>query len=207
MRHERGHSHCRTFDKSCPYKHDDRDHKSHYRHDDRNHTSLPKREDKTFEGQPCHIHGPRSQYSYDKCSKNPKNQDKNSYDKKHSYKTHHNDKRKAIEDKESRASVDSPPASDSPASQLEDKEQCDKEQYHVQFDKNVKVGPRMAHVPPKRKSAKSIVSTKLKKKRPTFLDDNLDIGINFGNDPNDSVLLGVESLMAIDDVMNPFDFK
>jgi hypothetical protein len=204
--HECGHSHQRTFDKSCPYKRDDKN-KSPYRHDDRNHKSLPKREDKTFEGQPCHIHEPKIQHSYNKCSKNPKNQDKNFYNKKCSYKAHHNDKDEAIEDEESRASVDSPPASDSPASQSEDKEQRDKEQYHVQFDKNVKVGPRMAHVPRKRKSAKSIVSTTLKKKRPTFLDDDLDIGIDFGNNPNDSVLLGLDSLMAINDVTNPFDFK
>ncbi len=103
--------------------------------------------------------------------------------------------------------MDSPLASDSPASQSEDKEQRNEEQYHVQFDKNVKVGPRMAHVPRKRKSAKSIVSTTLKKKRPTFLDDDLDIRIDFGNNPNDSVLLGLDSLMAINDGTNPFDFK
>ena len=68
--------------------------------------------------------------------------------------------------------MDSPPASDSPAPQSEDKEQRDKEQYHIQFDKNVKVGPWMAHVPYKRKSTKSIASTTLKKKRPTFLDND-----------------------------------
>ncbi len=39
------------------------------------------------------------------------------------------------------------------------------------------------------------------------MDDDLDIGIDFGNDPNDSVLLGLDSLMAIDDVTNPFDFE
>ncbi len=88
-----------------------------------------------------------------------------------------------------------------------DEEQHHKEQYHVQFDKNVKVGPWMAHVPLKRKSAKSIVSTTLKKKRLTFLYDDLDIRIDFGNDPNDSILLGLDFLMAIDDVTNPFDFK
>ena len=65
--------------------------------------------------------------------------------------------------------MDLPPASDNPASRSEDKEQRDEEQYHVQFDKNVKVDPRIAHVPCKRKSVKSIV--------------------------------------AIDDVTNPFDFK
>jgi hypothetical protein len=80
--------------------------------------------------------------------------------------------------------MDSPPASDSPISQLENEEQRNEEQYHVQFDKNVKVGAWMAHVPRKRKSAKSIVSTTLKKK---LLDDNLNIRLNFGNDPNDSV--------------------
>ena len=103
--------------------------------------------------------------------------------------------------------MDSPPASDSPVSQSEDEEQHDEEQYHIQFDKNVKVGPWMAHVPRKRKSAKSIVSTTLKKKCPTFLDDDLDIRIDFGNNPNDSVLMGLDSLMAIDFVTNPFDFK
>jgi hypothetical protein len=65
----------------------------------------------------------------------------------------------------------------------------------------------MARVPHKRESAKSIVITTLKKKGPTFLDVDLDIRIDFGNNPNDSVLLGLDSLMAIDDVMNPFDFK
>jgi hypothetical protein len=39
------------------------------------------------------------------------------------------------------------------------------------------------------------------------LDDDLDIGLDFENDPNDSVLLGLDSLMATDDVTNPFDFK
>ena len=101
-RHKCGHLHRQTFNKSRSYKRNDRDHKSHYRHDDRNHKSLPKRKDKAFEGQPCHIHGPKSQHSYDKCSKNPKNQDKNFYDKKRSYKAHHNNKNEAIEDKESR---------------------------------------------------------------------------------------------------------
>jgi hypothetical protein len=62
-------------------------------------------------------------------------------------------------------------------------------------------------VPCKRKSAKSIVSTTLKKKRPTFLDDDLDIGLDFGNNPNDSILLGLDSIKAIDVVINPFDFK
>ena len=65
----------------------------------------------------------------------------------------------------------------------------------------------MAHVPLERKSAKSVVSTTLKKKRLTFLYDDLDIRIDFGNDPNDSILLGLDFLMAIDDVTNPFDFK
>jgi hypothetical protein len=103
--------------------------------------------------------------------------------------------------------MDLPPASDSPALQSEDEEQRDEEQYHIQFNKNVKVGPWMAHVPCKRKSVKSIVSTTLKKKHPTFLDNDLDIGLDFGNDPHDSVLLGLDSLTADDDVTNPFDFK
>jgi hypothetical protein len=65
----------------------------------------------------------------------------------------------------------------------------------------------MAHVPGKRKSAKSIVSTTLNTKRPTFLDDDLDIGLDFGNNPNDSVLMGLDSLIAADGITNPFDFK
>ena len=38
----------------------------------------------------------------------------------------------------------------------------EEEQYHVQYDKNVKVGSQVAHVPRKRKSVKSIVSTENK---------------------------------------------
>ncbi len=98
--------------------------------------------------------------------------------------------------------MDLPPASDSPVSHLEDEEQGKEEQYHVQFDRNVKGGARMAHVPCKRKSAKATVSTTLKRKSCTFFDNDIDIGLNFGNDPNDSVLMGLDSL-----VRNPFDFK
>ena len=96
-----------------------------------------------------------------------------------------------------------PPQATAPHCNRRTKKQRDEEQYHVQFDKNVKVGARMAHVPLKRKSAKSIVRTTLKKKRPTFLDDDLDIGLDFGNNPNDSVLLGLDSLMAANDLTNP----
>ncbi len=102
------------------------------------------------------------------------------------------------------------PASNSPALQSEDKEQRNEEQYHAHFERKMKAGPQMVHVPCKRKSAKSIVSTTLNKKRPTFLDDDLDIGLDFGNDSNDSVLLGLDSLMAAndaDDITTPFDFK
>ncbi len=67
----------------------------------------------------------------------------------------------------------------------------------------------MAHVLCKRKSVKSIVSTTLKKTRPTLLDNDLDLGsdLDLGKDPKDSVLMGLDSLMALDDVKNPFDFK
>ncbi len=71
--HERGHSHQQAFDKSRPYKRNDRD-KNHYRRNNRTHKTLPKRKDKAFEGQPCHIHGLKSQHSFDKCYKNPRNQ-------------------------------------------------------------------------------------------------------------------------------------
>ena len=103
--------------------------------------------------------------------------------------------------------MDLPPASNSPTLHLEDKEQGEEEQYHVQFDRNVKGGACMAHVPCKRKSAKAIVSTTLKRKFSTFLDDDLDIGLDFGNNPNDSVLMGLDSLIAANDVTDPFDFK
>jgi hypothetical protein len=68
----------------------------------------------------------------------------------------------------------------------------------------------MARVPRKRKSVKTPVSTTLKRKVRTFLDDNLDFGYDFGNDLKDSVLMGLDSLIAgddADDVTNPFDFK
>ena len=106
--------------------------------------------------------------------------------------------------------MDSPPASDNPVSHSEDKEQGKEEQYHVQFNMNVKGGARISHVPLKRKSAKATVSTTLKRKSRTFLDNNLNIGLDFGNDPNDSVLMGLDSITAADnanDVTNTFDFK
>jgi hypothetical protein len=88
--HECGHSHRQAFEKSCPYKRDDRDRNCPFKRDDRNHKAPPKREDKAFEGQPCHIHGPKSQHLYDKCYKNPRNQDKYFSDKKRNHKVHHN---------------------------------------------------------------------------------------------------------------------
>ena len=105
--------------------------------------------------------------------------------------------------------MDSPPASNSPVSPSEDEEQGEEEQYHVQVDRNVKGGAHMArHVPRKRNSAKTTVSTTLKRKFRTFLDNDLDIGLDFGNNLNDSVLMGLDSLIATDntnDVTNPFD--
>jgi hypothetical protein len=147
---------------------------------------------------------------YDKCFKNPRNQDKYFSDKKRNHEAHHNNEQEAINNKESCASMDLPPASDSPVSHLEDKKQGKEEQYHVQFDRNVKGGARMAHVPRMRNSAKATVSATLKRTSCTFLDNNLNIGLDFGNDPNDSVLMGLSSLIAAndaDDVTNPFDFK
>jgi hypothetical protein len=140
-RHERGHLHRRAFDKSRSYKHNDRDKSHFYRRDDRTHKAPPKHEDKAFEGQLCHIHGPKSRHSFDKCYKNPKNQDKYFPNKKRNHKEHHNNEQEAIDDKESRASMNFPPSSDSPASQLEDKERCKEEQYHVYFEKKMKAAP------------------------------------------------------------------
>ncbi len=68
----------------------------------------------------------------------------------------------------------------------------------------------MARVPCKRKSIRSPVNTTLKRKARTFLDDDLDLGFDFGNDLKDSVLMGLDSLIAgddADDVTNQFDFK
>jgi hypothetical protein len=90
----------------------------------------------------------------------------------------------------------------------EDKQHNEDGQYHVHFQKNVKVGSHVPHVPCKKQSVKSIVSATLKKTPPTFLDNNLDFGNNF----QDSVLMGLDSIAdadhkGFDDVMNPFDFK
>ncbi len=207
---ESGHSHRRAFDKSRPYKRNDRDKSRSFKRDDRNHKAPPKREDKAFEGQPCHIHGPKSQHSFNKCYNNPKNQDKNFYDKKRNHEAHHNDEQEAGDDEGSCASMDSPPASDSAVSRSADEEQDEEEQYHVHFDKNVKRGSGMACVPRKRKSMKAPVSTTLKRKARTFLDDDLDFKYDFGNDLKDSVLMRLDSLIAgddADDVTNQFDFK
>ena len=173
----------------------------------RDHKSLPERDDKNFK--PCHVHRPKSQHSFKKCFKNPKNQDKNSYDKKCNYEAYHNDERNVSKDGESRASVDSPPASNSPALHSEDKEQHDKEQYHVHFEKKMKAGPQMAHIPRKRKGVTPVVSTILNKKSPMFLDNDLDLGfdLDFGDSHKDSVLMGLDSLIVLDDIVNPFDFK
>ena len=95
-----------------------------------------------------------------------------------------------------------PPSNNSHALPSEDGQEREEEQYHVHFDKKVKVGSQVAHVPRKRKSVKSIVSSTLKKMHPTFLDNDLDLGSNLdlGNNPKDSVLMGLDSLMALDDV-------
>jgi hypothetical protein len=96
-----------------------------------------------------------------------------------------------------------------PRTALRGQQERKEEQYHVLFNKIVKVGFQVAHVPCKRKSIKSIVSTTLKKMHPTFLNKDLNLGsdLNFGNNPKDSILMGLDSLMALDDSMNPFDFK
>ena len=209
-RHERSYLHHQNYDKKY-IRRNHNNHHSHnhaYKHDCKDRKSLPEHDDKALK--PCHLHGLKSQHSFDKCFKNPKNQDKKSYSKKRAYEVHHNDERHASEDEESCAIVDLPPPSNnSHALPSEDKEQHEEEQYHVHFEKKIKVGFQVAHVPCKKKSVKSIVSTSLKKTRPTFLDDDLDLGsdLDLGNDPKNSVLMGLDSLMALDDVMHPFDFK
>jgi hypothetical protein len=169
-RHERGHLHCQAFDKSRPYKRDNRDKNHSFRRNDRTHKAPPKQEDKAFKGRPCHIHGLKSQHSYDKCFKNPRNQDKYFPAKKRNHEAHHKNEQEAINNEESHTSMDLPPASNSPVSHSEDEKQGKEEQYHVQFNRNVKGGARISHVPLKRKSAKATVSTTLKRKSRTFLD-------------------------------------
>ncbi len=104
--------------------------------------------------------------------------------------------------------MDSPAPSNSHASPSEDEQQDKDKQHHVHFEKKVKVGSQVGHLPRKKKSVKSTMITTLKKIPPTFLDDDLDLGNYF----KDSILMVLESLMdadlkGFDDIMNPFDFK
>ncbi len=179
-----------------------------HKRDDKDRKSLPECDDKAFK--PCHLHRPKSQHTFKKCFKNPKNQDKKSYSyhEKHAHEAHHYNECHASKDKESRTSVDLPAPSNSHLSPSEDKQQDEDKQYHVHFEKKVKVGSQVAPLPCKKKNIKSTVSTTLKKTPPTFLDNDLDLGNNF----KDRVLMGLESLMdadlkGFDDIMNPFDFK
>jgi hypothetical protein len=69
---------------------------------------------------------------------------------------HHNNNGYEDKDKESRASVDLPAPSDGQGLPLKDEQHNEDEQYHVHFEKKMKVG---SHVPCKKKSVNSIVST------------------------------------------------
>ena len=106
--HEGSYTHCPSNNKKYTRRdhNDHHGHNHHYKYDDRDCKSLPECDDKAFK--PCHLHGPKSQHTFKKCFKIPKNQDKKSYsyDKKGTYKAHHNNKRHASKDKESRSSVD-----------------------------------------------------------------------------------------------------
>ena len=96
----------------------------------------------------------KSQHNFEKCFKNRKNQDKksHSYDKKCACKVHHNNERHVSKDRESRASVVLPAPSDSLASPSEDEQQDKDEQYHVHFEKKMKVGSQVAHCLARRKA-------------------------------------------------------
>ena len=101
-----------------------------------------------------------------------------------------------------------PAPSNSHISPSEDEQHKEDKQYHLHFKKKLNVGSHVAHVPYKKESVKSTVSTTLKKTPPTFLDADLDLGNNFKN----SILMGLYSLFNADlkglgDVMNRFDFK
>ena len=142
-RHKLSPLHHQNYDKKY-IRRDHDDHRGHnhaYKCDNKDRKSLPKSDDKAFKRQPCHIHGPKSQHSFKKCFKNPKNQDKKFYNKKRTYEVHQNNERHVSEDKESPASMDLPPPSvNSHTLPSEDEQECKEEQYHVQFDKNVKAG-------------------------------------------------------------------
>ncbi len=127
-------------------------------------------------------------------------------DKKHQYKTHHNDVRYTSDDNESCISTDTPvPSEDLASASSKSKKNHEDENYHLHVDKKIKVG---SHVPCKsdnqQHGAKAQLSQKGKKGEtpPTFLDDDLDI--------TNTVLMKLNSMDADlnrpDDVTNPFDF-
>ena len=121
---------------------------NHYKCDNKQvNKGPPERDDKAFK--PCHLHGPKSQHIFETCFRNPKNQDKKSYNKKPVYKTNHNGELYGSTDKESRANVDLPAPSNGQGSPSEDEQHNEGEQYHVHFEKKVKVG---SHVPCKEKA-------------------------------------------------------
>ena len=158
--HKRSYTHCQNYDKKyMRCNHDSHHgHNHHYKRDNKDHKSLPERDNKAFK--PCHLHGPKSQQTFERCFKNLKNQDKKSYsyDKKRAYEAHHYDECHVSKDKESCSSVDLPAPSNSHTSPSEDKQQDEDKQYHVHFKKKVKVGSQVAHLPCKKKT----VSTTLK---------------------------------------------
>jgi hypothetical protein len=91
--HDDHHSHNHAY--ICHNHEDHCGHNHAYKCDDKDCKSRPKRDDKAFKGQPCHIHGPKSQHSFNKCFKNPKSQDKKFYNKKRTYEAHHNNEHHA----------------------------------------------------------------------------------------------------------------
>ena len=126
-------------------------HNHHYKCDNKDRKSLTKCDSKAFK--PFHLHGPKSQHTFKKFFKNPKNQDKKSYsyDKKCAYKAHHTDKCHTSKDKESRTSMNLPAPSNSHISPSEVEQHKEDKQYHLHFKKKLNVGSHVAHVPCKKK--------------------------------------------------------
>jgi hypothetical protein len=98
---------------------------------------------KTF--MPCFMHGPKSKHTSKECYKNPKNQNKRqTHNKKHQYKVHHNDLHYTSDNNELRISANTPAPSEDPVSASSESKTHEDEIYHLHVDKTLKEG---SHVP------------------------------------------------------------
>jgi len=121
------------------------------------------RNDKDFK--PCHVHGPKSEHSYDECRHNPKNANKSNkasfYVKKRGHDAHHIDTRRISKRDESPSENDTPVPSDGEVD--DDKSSSDERShsnYHIhdtpkkgRFFEKIDVG----HKSPTQKKRKTLV--------------------------------------------------